>query len=67
MSKLEERLDTKLIQRTSRQFNVTEAGLLFFQHARSIIDEMDAAETAIENRKKSLNGRITMSCSVGVA
>ena len=67
ISRLEERLDTRLIQRTSRQFRVTEAGQLFYQHARSLIEEMEAAEAAIQNRKASLHGRVTLSCSVGVA
>lgn len=67
VSRLEERLDIQLIQRTSRQFNVTEAGQLFYQHARALLDEMEAAEAAIQSRKTSLGGRVTMSCSVGVA
>ena len=67
VSKLEERLDVKLIQRTSRQFHVTETGQIFYQHARVLLDEMEAAEAAIESRKTTLNGRVTMSCSVGVA
>ena len=33
VAQLEERLATKLIQRTSRQFNVTESGKIFYQHA----------------------------------
>lgn len=64
---LEERLDTRLIQRTSRQFKVTETGQVFYQHARALIEEMEAAEAAIQSRKESLSGRVTMSCSVGVA
>lgn len=67
ITKLEERLDTKLIQRTSRQFNVTETGQIFFQHAKAMLEEMEAAEAAIQSRKTSLSGRVTMSCSVGVA
>ena len=67
VSKLEERLDVKLIQRTSRQFNITETGQIFYQHARVLLDEMEAAEAAIESRKTTLNGRVTISCSVGVA
>lgn len=67
ISKLEERLDTKLIQRTSRQFNVTETGQIFYQHARALLDEMEAAEAAIESRKTSLTGRVSLSCSLGVA
>jgi len=67
VSQLEERLDTRLIQRTSRQFKVTETGQLFYQHARALIDEMQAAEAAIQSRKGLLSGRVTISCSVGVA
>lgn len=67
VAKLEERLATKLIQRTSRQFNVTESGKIFYQHARTILDEMEAAEAAIQMRKATLSGRVTISCSVGVA
>ena len=67
VSQLEERLDTRLIQRTSRQFKVTETGQVFYQHARALIEEMEAAEAAIQSRKESLRGRVTMSCSVGVA
>lgn len=67
VSQLEERLDIKLIQRTSRQFKVTEAGQVFYQHARALVEEMEAAEAAIQGRKTDLGGRVTMSCSVGVA
>ena len=67
VSRLEERLDIKLIQRTSRQFKVTEAGQIFYQHARALLEEMEAAEAAIQSRKTSLSGRVTLSCSVGVA
>lgn len=67
VSKLEERLDVKLIQRTSRQFNVTDSGRIFYRHARTVLDEMEAAEAAIERRKESLSGRVFMSCSLGVA
>lgn len=67
IAKLEERLDVKLIQRTSRQFKVTESGQVFYQHARAMIEEMESAEAAIQSRKTSLSGQVTLSCSVGVA
>lgn len=67
VSRLEERLDTRLIQRSSRQFNVTESGQVFYRHARALIEEMEAAEAAIQSRMASLSGRVSMSCSVGVA
>lgn len=64
---LEERLDTVLIQRTSRQFHITDSGRLFYQHARSLIDEMELAETVMQQQKRSVSGRVSVSCSVGVA
>ncbi|MCE2029828.1 LysR substrate-binding domain-containing protein [Sessilibacter corallicola] len=64
---LEERLDTRLIQRTSRQFNVTDMGTLFYQHARSVIDEMELAESVMMQQKSVLSGSVSVSCSVGVA
>lgn len=67
VSQLEERLDTRLIQRTSRQFHVTDTGKMFYQHARALLEEMEAAEAAVQSRKESLSGRVTLSCSVGVA
>jgi len=67
VSLLEQRLGARLIQRTSRQFKVTETGRVFYQHARALIEEMEAAEAAIKSRKASLSGRVAMSCSVGVA
>lgn len=64
---LEERLDTRLIQRTTRQFNVTDIGDVFYQHARALIDEMENAEAAVKRKKNTLSGNVTLSCSVGVA
>lgn len=64
---LEDRLGVRLIQRTSRQFHVTETGQLFYKHARSMIDEMEKAEASIHSTKATLSGRVTLSCSVGVA
>jgi DNA-binding transcriptional LysR family regulator len=64
---LEERLDARLIQRTTRQFNVTELGETFYAHARTVVDEMEKAENAVRRKKNLLSGNVTISCSVGVA
>ncbi|MFK8041822.1 LysR substrate-binding domain-containing protein [Congregibacter sp.] len=64
---LEARLDTRLIQRTTRQFKVTDIGEVFYQHARALIDEMENAEAAVKRKKNTLSGNVTLSCSVGVA
>ncbi len=64
---LEERMDARLIQRTTRQFNVTELGEAFYAHARAAVDEMERAENAVRRNKNRLSGHVTISCSVGVA
>lgn len=65
--KLEERMGARLIQRTTRQFNVTELGETFYAHARLVVDEMENAENAVRRKKNRLSGNVTISCSVGVA
>ncbi|MFK7856744.1 MAG: LysR substrate-binding domain-containing protein [Granulosicoccus sp.] len=67
IQQLEERMDARLIQRTTRQFNVTELGETFYAHARSVVDEMEKAENAVRRKKNLLSGNVTISCSVGVA
>jgi len=65
--RLEERMDARLIQRTTRQFNVTELGETFYVHARTVVDDMEKAENAVRRKKNRLSGNVTISCSVGVA
>ena len=64
---LEEQLNIRLIQRTSRQFQVTDAGNAFYRHARAALDEVEAARAALERRRNSLSGKIRIGCSVGMA
>ncbi len=60
-------MGARLIQRTTRQFNVTELGETFYAHARLVVDEMENAENAVRRKKNRLSGNVTISCSVGVA
>ena len=61
------RLDARLIQRTSRQFAITDVGKAFFHHAKTIVEEANAAEARVKQRQEELTGRIRVSCSSGVA
>ena len=67
IQQLEDRLGARLIQRTSRQFIVTDAGEAFYRHARAALDEVEAAEAAVRNQAETLTGTVRLSCSVGVA
>ncbi len=67
VQQLEDRLDARLLQRTSRRFAVTDAGAAFYRHAKAVMDEMQAAETAMSSLRRELTGTIRLSCSLGLA
>lgn len=67
VQQLEERLGARLIQRNSRQFEVTDAGQAFYPHARAALDEVDAAEAAVKRHTNTLSGQVRITCSVGMA
>jgi DNA-binding transcriptional LysR family regulator len=67
IGQLEERLDTILIQRTTRQSKITEHGEVFYQRARAVVDQVELAEAELKRKKNTLSGQVTLSCSVGVA
>lgn len=67
IAQLEARLDTILIQRTTRQARLTEAGEAFFARARAVVDQVELAEAEVKRTKNALEGNVTLSCSVGVA
>ncbi len=64
---LEERLETILIQRTTRQSKVTELGEVFYKRARAALDQVELGEAEVKRKKNVLSGQVTLSCSVGVA
>lgn len=47
LSALEDRLGTRLLQRTTRRMSLTEAGAGFLEHCRRVVAEAEAAESAI--------------------
>lgn len=67
IAQLEGRLDTILIQRTTRQSKLTELGEVFYQRARAVVDQVELAEAEMKRKKNTLQGNVTLSCSVGVA
>ncbi|MEZ8545959.1 LysR family transcriptional regulator [Vibrio cyclitrophicus] len=66
-SQLEERLGVRLLQRTSRTISLTEEGKRFFLHVRKLVDTMKLAEASISECSASLSGKVTFSCSTGLA
>jgi DNA-binding transcriptional LysR family regulator len=64
---LESRLGVRLIERTSRRFVPTAVGLDFYQHARAMLIEAEAAESIVARHMAEPSGILRMTCSVGMA
>ncbi len=64
VSALEQRLTIKLFYRTTRRVSLTEEGRVFYQHCRSILDGLDAAERAVTNLQSRPQGKIKLTASV---
>lgn len=55
---LEERLGVRLLNRTTRTVNPTEAGQLYFERAKRILEELDEAEALIADMDSTPRGTI---------
>ena len=61
VAQLEEHLNVRLLQRTTRKITPTEAGLFFYQRSLPILNELEDAEACVTNITSSLQGKLTMS------
>ena len=64
---LEASLGTRLIQRTSRRFVVTEIGAEFHRHALAMLVEAEAAESIVRRRTAEPSGTMRFTCPVAFA
>lgn len=69
MAALEASLGARLLIRNTRKLSVTDAGLLFAQHAQRILDEIQEAELAVSEQQQALRGtfRINLPMSFGMS
>ena len=58
ISALEEELGVQLVDRTSRNLKVTEAGQAFLEHAEHVLEAMAAAEQAARDARQRPEGRL---------
>jgi len=68
MAALEAALGARLLNRNTRNFSVTENGLLFARHAQRILDDVQEAELAVSGHKQHLQGsfRLSVPMSFGI-
>ncbi|MBU2880160.1 MULTISPECIES: LysR substrate-binding domain-containing protein [Aliiglaciecola] len=64
ISALEKRLSIKLLYRTTRKVSLTEEGRVFYQHCRSVLDGLEAAERAITNLQSKPQGKVKLTAPV---
>lgn len=64
IAQLEEQLGVRLIQRTTRQFTVTEVGQTFYQHCKAMLIEAEAAQEAIAVLQAEPRGCVKLTCPV---
>ncbi|KJC57609.1 LysR family transcriptional regulator [Bradyrhizobium sp. LTSPM299] len=62
---LEERLGARLLQRTTRQVTLTDAGSRYLERARRILADVTEAEDAVETERTRPEGRLVISAPFG--
>ena len=62
VAQLEARLGTRLIQRTTRRFALTDTGLAVLEHARAMLAEAQAAEALVAADAATPRGSVRLSC-----
>lgn len=63
LSRLEAKLDTTLINRTTRRMDLTEEGRYFFEQAKLILDQMDELEERLSSRQRNPSGRLRINAA----
>ncbi|MFL9875976.1 LysR substrate-binding domain-containing protein [Paraburkholderia megapolitana] len=58
LARLEEKLKTTLLRRTTRRLELTEEGRAFLQNARAIIEQVESAEEQMVARRDKPSGRL---------
>ena len=63
VGQLEEHLGVRLLNRTTRQLNMTEAGQAYYQRCRQLLDDIDELEAAVRDQQAAPQGRLTIAAS----
>ena len=61
LARLEERLGTRLLRRTSRSLALTDAGERFYRHAHVVLDSIAQAEASVRSTANAMRGDLRVS------
>lgn len=64
ITKLEERLGIRLMNRTTRSISLTPEGEMYFQQCQQIINDAEQAEASVNQRQTEPKGTLKISCPV---
>src|SRR5665648_441247 len=59
---LENELGIQLLKRSTRRIDLTPEGLLYFEHAKRILEAFEQAEAAISHTKEEPSGSLKIVC-----
>ncbi len=63
LSRLESKLQTTLMHRTTRRLALTDEGVIFLEHARQILTSVERAEEQIARRRETPAGRLRINAN----
>ena len=61
ISQLEDRLGTRLLQRTTRKLSLTDAGAVYLRYAQAVVTQLEEGEERVRDFQQSPKGRIRIS------
>ncbi|RDE24854.1 LysR family transcriptional regulator [Motiliproteus coralliicola] len=65
LANLERELGVRLLNRTTRNLGLTEAGQQYYAYSRRIVAELDEAKRAVNDMQQQAKGRLKVSMTVG--
>lgn len=66
VQQLEERLGTRLLNRTTRRISLTEDGTVFYEYCRQILSELEEAELALSKARSTPTGTLRIDLTVAL-
>jgi DNA-binding transcriptional LysR family regulator len=66
IAQLEQRLDARLIERSTRSFRVTEVGQAFYERCRAVLADAESAQAVVAEARGEAQGLVRFSCPVGL-
>lgn len=64
IAQLEENLGVRLIQRSTRRFEVTDIGRTYYEHCKAMLVEAEAAQEVIDQARAEPSGVVRVSCPI---